>query len=187
MTDLERAVTAIRAGEIVGLPTDTVYGLGVDPHDPSAVQRLFRLKGREANVPLVVLTASLAEASEVGEMTPRARADVDAHWPGALTVVVHSVAVLAPGVGDPVTGTIGVRVPDSPVCRRVLSETGPLAVTSANLSGADPAESADDAQRQFGEAVAVYVPGACPGGRSSTVVDYTREPPVLLRAGPVEV
>jgi tRNA threonylcarbamoyl adenosine modification protein (Sua5/YciO/YrdC/YwlC family) len=187
MDELISAAEAIRAGSVVGVPTDTVYGLAVDPTDQEAVQRVFDLKGRAGDAPLVVLAADIDQAAAIGELDGRALADASEHWPGALTVIVPSRGSLAPGVGHPVTGTIGLRVPDHEVCRRLLEVTGPLAVTSANRSGAAPAVAASEAADVFGPAVVVYVPGTCPGGASSTVVDYTSDPPRIVRPGPVTI
>lgn len=180
------AVAALRAGRVVGVPTDTVYGLAAVPAE-QAVADLYDLKGRPAGRPIALLVASVAQAERVVVLTPSARRLVERHWPGALTVVAPAAVPLPVWVGDPERGTVGVRMPDHDVLLALLAETGPLAVTSANRSGEPPELDDAGARRVFGGAVAGYVPGRCPGGTASTVVDATGPEPVVLRAGPVEV
>jgi tRNA threonylcarbamoyl adenosine modification protein (Sua5/YciO/YrdC/YwlC family) len=184
---IDEALTAIRAGEVVGLPTDTVYGIGVDPLDDDAVRKLFELKGRPENRPLGLLVASVAQASEIGEIQGEAAELGRRHWPGALTLVVTPRVILSDWVGDSQRRTVGIRVPDHAVALELLERAGPLAVTSANHSG-EP-EVLDDiaARRIFGSGVAYYLPGKSPGGTASTVVDATTIPPVVLRQGPVSI
>ena len=184
---IEAAVAAVRAGLIVGLPTDTIYGIGVDPQNDEAVARLFELKGRPTGKPVGVLVASRDQAAELGELSGPARALADRHWPGGLTLIVRPRVVLAEWVGDRQAETVGLRMPDHDVALELLRETGPLAVTSANLSGGE--ETTDDiaARAVLGEAVAIYLPGQSPGGQASTVIDATGSEPVVLRKGPVHI
>jgi L-threonylcarbamoyladenylate synthase len=183
--DVARAAAALRTGAVVGLPTDTVYGLGADPFSRDAVAALFALKGRPAIKPIPLLVASVEHAARIGILAGAALAAAEAHWPGALTVIVRRVAGLPDWVGDPKRDTVGLRVPDHPAARALLAASGPLAVTSANRSGEDPA--ADDAAARaiFGNEVAVYLPGSGSNAAPSTVVDFTRPVPRLLRPGPV--
>ena len=182
---IEAAVEAVRAGEIVGLPTDTVYGVGADPLNETAVARLFDLKGRPKHKPVGLLVASLAQARMIGEIEGLAGELAIVHWPGALTLVVTPRVILANWVGDAQRRTVGVRVPDHPVALELLEACGPLAVTSANRS--EGAEARDDveARSTFGDEVAVYLPGFAPGGEASTVVDATGARLTILRQGPV--
>ena len=182
---IEEAVAAIRAGEIVGLPTDTVYGIGADPLNAGAVARLFELKGRPEHKPVGLLVATVAQAREIGEIDDRAAFLADRHWPGALTLIVTPKVVLADWVGDSQLRTVGIRVPDHPVARELLTETGPLAVTSANESGGPEARNDREARAIFGDRVAVYVEGSSPGGEASTVVDASGAQLTVLRHGPV--
>ena len=184
---IERAVAAIRAEEVVGFPTDTVYGIGVDPLSQPALGRLFELKGRPAYKPVGVLVASVDQAETVGELSGHARRLAREHWPGALTLVVAPKVILANWVGDAQQRTMGVRVPDHPVALEFLHATGPLAVTSANRSGGREALSDVEARAVFGDQVAAYLPGVAPGGEASTVVDATGEKLVILREGPVTI
>lgn len=176
----------IALGGVVGVPTDTVYGLAVDPRSEDAVGRLFELKGRPADRPIALLAASVETAISIVILTPEARRVADRWWPGALTLVLDPVAPLPGWVGHPDTRSVGVRVPDHAELRALLEDTGPLAVTSANLSGDEPALDETDARAVFGAGVDLYMAGKCPGGSASTVVDFTREPPVILRRGPID-
>lgn len=184
---IPRAVEAIRSGRVVGLPTDTVYGLGVDPQSEEAVSLLYELKGRPAQRPVGLLVASIDQAREVGEIEGSAEQLAREHWPGALTLVVNPRVVLADWVGDRVLRTVGIRVPAHPVALELLGETGPLAVTSANLSGEPESLSEADARAIFGDGVAVYLEGTSPRGEASTVVDATGHALVVLRQGPIAI
>jgi tRNA threonylcarbamoyl adenosine modification protein (Sua5/YciO/YrdC/YwlC family) len=185
--DVDAAVAAIREGGIVGLPTDTVYGIGADPLDEAAVGRLFEIKGRPEHKPIGVLVAGIDQARDIGEIEGAALELAREHWPGALTLIVTPKVVLAEWVGDSQTTTLGVRVPDHPVANELLSATGPLAVTSANRSGGPEAMSHSEARALLGSTVDVYVEGVCPGGESSTVLDVRGARPVLLREGPIRI
>lgn len=184
---ITEAVAALADGTIVGMPTDTVYGLAVDPQMPDAVAELYDLKGRPAGKPVGILVASVDQARSMVDLPRWAVALADRHWPGALTLVARPLVVLPDWVGNAQTGTVGVRVPDHPVAQELLATAGPLAVTSANLSGGDECQDDVSARAVFGDAVAVYLAGRCPGGQASTVVDATGATPVVLRPGPVAV
>ena len=181
------ALQAVAAGLVIGLPTDTVYGVAVDPVNPDAVARLFELKGRPAAKPIGLLAASLEQVEEVAEISDKAAELARHHWPGGLTIIVIPKVVMADWVGDAQRRTIGVRVPDHAVAVELLEQSGPLAVTSANLSGGPEAMNDDEARSVFGDRVAVYVRGVAPGGTASTVVDATGDELVVLREGPVRI
>jgi L-threonylcarbamoyladenylate synthase len=184
---IEDAVAAILDGQVVGLPTDTVYGVGVDPFNLDAVERLFELKGRPSHKPVGVLVATVEQAREIGEIADEAARLAEAHWPGALTLIVTPRVVLSDWVGDRQRRTVGVRVPDHPVARELLELSGPLAVTSANESGGRETMNDREARDVFGDRVAVYLEGEAPGGMASTVVDATGSDLAVLRRGPVDV
>jgi tRNA threonylcarbamoyl adenosine modification protein (Sua5/YciO/YrdC/YwlC family) len=185
---LRYAATAIRRGELVVLPTDTVYGVAADAFTPAAVSALLAAKGRGRDMPVPVLVDSRAaldavavDLPEVGERL------VEAFWPGALTIVVRHTAHLAWDLGD-ARGTVAVRMPSGELALELLASTGPLAVSSANRSGEAPAGSAGHARERLGEAVAVYLEaGPCPLGVASTIVDVTGTRPRLLRLGALSV
>ena len=184
---IDAAVEAVRAGEVVGLPTDTVYGIGADPLNEIAVARLFDLKGRPDHKPVGLLVASIGQAKMIGEIEGLAEQLAIAHWPGALTLVVAPRVILANWVGDAQRRTVGVRVPDHPVALELLEACGPLAVTSANRSGGVEARDDVEARSTFGDEVSVYLPGSAPGGEASTVVDVTGARLAVLRQGPIHL
>ena len=179
------AVEAVRNGLVVGLPTDTVYGVGADPLNEDAVAGLFALKGRPERKPVGLLVASIDQAVAVGEIEGWARLLAHEHWPGPLTLVVRPKVILADWVGDRQRMTVGVRVPDHEVALALLSAVGPLAVTSANTSGGPECMNDTEARAVFGDRVSVYLEGESPGGQASTVIDATGARPVVLREGPV--
>ena len=185
MNDYAAAAAGLRAGRIVGVPTDTVYGIAAHPELGTAVAQLFVLKGRLPTKPIGVLVGSLVEAENLGLFTPAARRLAARYWPGPLTLVVRALVSLPEWVGDPLTSTVGIRVPHHPVTQALLEVNGPIAVTSANRSGHLPALDHVAAETEFGNRVAIYLEGRCPGGISSTVVDATGALPAVLRPGPL--
>jgi len=183
--DLAAAAAALGRGSVVGVPTDTVYGLAADPVCREAVALLFSVKGRPVIKPIPILAASLEQAGRVGILEGEGRQTAARKWPGALTLVVRRVPGLPEWIGDPERGSVGIRVPDHPAALALLSETGPLAVTSANRAGSRPAADEAAARAIFGDEVAFYLPGSGAGGDPSTVVDLTGRVPRVLRVGPV--
>jgi L-threonylcarbamoyladenylate synthase len=166
------AVQALARGELVVLPTDTVYGLAARPQLPEATARLFEAKGRSRDLTLPVLLADRDGAGLVGTLDDRARRLAERFWPGPLTLVLNE------------RGTIGVRVPDHDRTRALLAETGPLAVTSANMSGEPTPPDCDGVRSVLGDAVAVYLcDDPRPPGPPSTVLDLTGPDPRVLREG----
>ena len=181
---VDAAVTAIRRGELVVLPTDTVYGIAADAFSPSAVGALLEAKGRGRDMPTPVLVPSVRTLDGLVDVVPQVARDLaDAFWPGALTLVVRHAATLQWDLGD-TKGTVGLRMPLDPVALAVLEQTGPLAVSSANRSGLPPASDAAEAARQLGTAVSVYLDGG-PSGEPvpSTILDLTGDDPKVLRLG----
>ena len=180
------AVEALQRGELVVLPTDTVYGLAADAFSPAAVGELLSAKGRGRDLPVPVLVGSWRTLDGLAaDVTPTARDLVETYWPGGLTLVVRSAPSLSWDLGE-TRGTVAVRMPLQPVTLAVLARTGPLAVSSANRTGLSPAPDAAEAARQLGRAVSVYLDaGVAGGGPPSTIVDLTGERPRLLRAGAV--
>jgi L-threonylcarbamoyladenylate synthase len=184
---MSEAGEALGAGRIVGVPTDTLYGLAADPFQEQALERLYALKDRPAERPVSLLVASLEQAGRVAELTPEVEELAGQHWPGPLTLVLGRSPDLPEWLGNRERDSIGVRVPDHPITLELLEEAGPLAVTSANRSGEEPALSAEDARAIFGSRVALYLPGTSPGGVASTVLDLTVTPFRTLRAGPLQL
>lgn len=182
---IESAIEALRRGEVVGMPTDTLYGLAVDPFREAAVEALSRLKGRGDDKPLAILVASIDQAMSLAEFTDHALDLADQHWPGGLTLVLPRLAQTPSWLGDPSRRTVGLRCPDHPVALKLLAGYGPLAVTSANFTGQPAAGDDVEAEDLFGDSVEVYLRGSAPGGQASTIIDLTAPTPLILRKGPV--
>src|SRR5450631_1948274 len=180
------AVTAVQKGELVVLPTDTVYGIGADAFTPWAVSRLLAAKGRGRNMPPPVLVGTIRAANAlVEEMGPFGQDLVDQFWPGGLTLVCRATPTLAWDLGE-TRGTVAVRMPLHAVALDLLKKTGPMAVSSANTTGNPAATTADQAVEQLGDLVSVYLDGGpCPGGDASTIIDLTGSVPRLLRSGAI--
>ncbi|MGZ4722488.1 L-threonylcarbamoyladenylate synthase [Oryzihumus sp.] len=180
------AALAVQRGQLVVLPTDTVYGIGADAFSPDAVRALLEAKGRgrEMPPPVLVSAATTLDALAVG-VPSYARALVEALWPGPLTIVCRQQPSLQWDLGD-TRGTVAVRMPDHPVALELLSRTGPLAVSSANLTGQPAATDADEAERMLGGRVEVLLDGGpTPGPVPSTIVDVTGPVGRVLRRGAV--
>lgn len=165
---------ALQRGQIVVLPTDTVYGVGADAFQPEAVAAVLAAKGRGRHMPPPVLIPEARTVDGLAREVPDlARVLMEACWPGALTLIVHAQPSLMWDLGE-TYGTVALRVPDHEAARALLSRTGPLAVTSANRTGQPAATTAAQAEEQLGEAVAVYLDaGDSPLGEASTIVDVT--------------
>jgi tRNA threonylcarbamoyl adenosine modification protein (Sua5/YciO/YrdC/YwlC family) len=183
---VEAAIDAVKRGDLVVLPTDTLYGVGADAFKPWAVTALLDAKGRGRQMPPPVLVGSRATLDGlVFDLPIPARQLVEAFWPGALTVIVEHAPSLQWDLGD-LNGTVAVRMPLHPVALEVLRETGPMAVSSANKTGESPALTAEDARGQLGFAVSVYLEaGECADRTPSTIVDVTGDVPRLLRVGAI--
>jgi L-threonylcarbamoyladenylate synthase len=181
---LAAAALAVQRGELVVLPTDTVYGIGADAFEPDAVRRLLAAKGRGRNMPppVLVSAATTLDALAVG-VPSYARVLVEELWPGPLTLVCRQQPSLKWDLGE-TRGTVAVRMPDHEVALELLSRTGPLAVSSANLTGMPAALDADDAESMLGGSVAVILDdGPTPGNEPSTIVDVTGANGRVLRVG----
>lgn len=187
-TGLASAVSAAKGGRLVVMPTDTVYGIGADAFDGDAVAALLAAKGRGRDMPVGVLVGSWHTIDGlVYSVPPSARELIQAFWPGALSLVVRHAPSLQWDLGNS-AGTVMLRMPLHPVAIELLREVGPMAVSSANISGSPAAVTAQDARTQLGERVEVYLDaGPSPQGAASTIVDLTGESPRVLREGPVGV
>lgn len=185
---IEDACEAVHRGEIVGLPTDTVYGLGIDPRNPAAYELLYAVKRRRPDKAIPILVADAVQAAEIVEVSELGRRLMDRHWPGGLTIVQRRRRDVPVHIGDPVTATVAVRAPAETTAHALLVQCGPLAVTSANLSGEPARLDAAEAERALGTTVAVYLRGEdAPQGVASTVVDATGDQPLVLRRGAVDI
>ncbi|HEV7934691.1 MAG TPA: L-threonylcarbamoyladenylate synthase [Actinomadura sp.] len=183
---IAEAAAAVRRGDLVVLPTDTVYGVGCDAFTPTAVTALLAAKGRGRDMPPPVLVGSVrAGAALVEDLGTYGQDLIDEFWPGALTIVCRANPNLSWDLGD-AKGTVAVRMPLDQIALELLRETGPMAVSSANLSGGEAARSAGDAEKQLGEAVSVYLDAGPSGkGEASSIIDLTGPVPRLLRAGAI--
>ena len=180
------AVQRLRAGGIVAVPTDTVYGIAADMALPDAIVRLFAAKRRPPEKAVAVLLADLAQAEAIAWLRPPAKTLGERFWPGGITLVLP----LLPGVRLPAelagAGTIGVRIPDHEAPRALARALGPLPTTSANLSGGSDATDAAEVAATLGDAIALVIDGGpIRGGPASTVVDCTSQRPRILREGAI--
>lgn len=183
---VEQAAQVVRDGRVIVLPTDTVYGVGADAFDQVAVAMVLAAKHRGREMPPPVLVPSTRTVDGLATEVPMyAKILIRQFWPGALTIIVRAQTSLAWDLGE-TNGTVALRMPDDLLTLQVLTEVGPMAVTSANVTGQPPATTAQEAQDQLGGAVALYLDG---GPRTdslaSTIVDCTGEEPVVLRHGAI--
>jgi len=179
-------VSLLRAGGVIAFPTDTAYGLAADPFSETAVDRIFRIKGRPDTKPILLLVDSVRMAESVIHPSDVFYRVVEAFWPGSLTIIMHAVASLPANVSAG-TNTVGVRWPIAAFATGLVSRLGrPVTATSANRSGMPSPVTAEEVQRQLGDSIDALVDGGVlPSSGGSTLLDLTADLPVLLREGPV--
>ena len=184
---LTSAAHCVASGQLVVLPTDTVYGVGADAFDTAAINDLLAAKGRGRDMPVPVLVGSWTTIEGLTSSVSQRTWDlIEAFWPGGLTLVVEEAPSLAWDLGD-ARGTVAIRMPLHPVAIELLEQTGPMGVSSANRSGQPAALTAAEAQDQLGDEIAVYLDGGrAKTGVASTIVDVTGEVPRVLRAGAID-
>ena len=185
--DLVPAISALHSGGVVAFPTETFYGLAVDPRSALAVKKIFELKRRAADQPLPLIAAGIDQVIDhVGTMTPLAERLASRGWPGPLTLIIPASSQLCDDVHLS-TGKIAVRVPADAIARALARGAGhAITSTSANVSGEPPAATGDQVLRSFGEGIDVLIDsGPTPAGLPSTIVDVSGDAPVLVRAGVV--
>jgi L-threonylcarbamoyladenylate synthase len=182
------AVAAVLKGDLLVLPTDTVYGIGADAFRPAAVAGLLAAKGRGRDMPPPVLVGSVRAASAlVEDLGPYGQELIDEFWPGGLTLICRASRSLKWDLGE-TKGTVAVRMPQDQVALDLLAQTGPMAVSSANLTGLPAATTAEGAREQLGDLVDVYLDGGtCETDVPSSIVDLTGDMPRLLRGGAVSI
>jgi len=185
---LAAAVGAVRRGLLVVLPTDTVYGIGVDAFDADGVQRLLDAKGRGRDMPPPVLVSATTTLEALASDLPGwVEGLIEHFWPGPLTIVCRQQPSLRWDLGE-TRGTVAVRMPDDEAALELLGRTGPLAVSSANVTGEPAATDADEAEQMLGDSVEVVLDdGPSPGTTASTILDCTGKRPRILRAGALTV
>ena len=186
--NIRRAAAAVRAGELVVIPTETVYGVAARAETPAAMAKLYAAKGREESKRVALFADGIEAVRRAGgRVEPLAEKLAAAFWPGPLTLILAAPPSLHVDLGDR-GDTIAVRVPDHDFTRELLRRTGPLAVSSANVSGQEAALTASDAAEQLDDAVSVYLDaGPTSGPAPSTIVDLSGPTPRLLRAGRLSV
>jgi tRNA threonylcarbamoyl adenosine modification protein (Sua5/YciO/YrdC/YwlC family) len=182
MATVDEVVTAIAHGGVVAVPTDTVYGLVCDPRSAAAVDRVYAIKQRPADLELTLLAAALDDVDDAVILDDTARTLAVRFWPGPLSIVapLRARSLAIPRSGD----TLSVRIPDHPLLLEVLRRTGPLASTSANRHGEPPAADAASAVVALGDDI-VVLDGGTAAGLASTIIDCSRTPPRVLRTGPI--
>ena len=179
--------SVLNSGGVIAFPTDTFYGLGADPFNPDALAKIFRIKQRPADKPLLALIHTLGQLEDLTqEVTDNARKLMEHFWPGPLTLIFKA----APGLPDTLTagtGTIGIRLPSHLSIHKLLEKLNrPLTAPSANISGTGELRTAQEVERALGDKIDLIVDGGpAPGGKPSTVLDTTTNPPTLLREGAV--
>jgi L-threonylcarbamoyladenylate synthase len=184
LSGMRLARMAIGRGDLVVMPTDTVYGLAADAFNPTAVQKLIDAKGRTRQSPPPVLIPGIPTLDALAESVPaEVRSLVERFWPGALTIILPAQSSLQWDLGE-TRGTVALRMPSNRIALELLSETGPLAVSSANLTGEPAATTAAAAEAMLGESVSVYLDDGDGGSVSSTIVDAT---PLLLPDGKLRI
>ena len=182
---LEPYADLIKAGEVVAFPTETVYGLGADALNPLAIKKVFEIKGRPADNPLIIHVSTREEAFELAQNVPeKARMLMDHFWPGPLTLVLPGVARI-PDIATAGLETVALRMPDHPLALELLRLTGPLVAPSANKSGRPSPTKPEHVREDFGDDIAVIDGGATRVGLESTVLDCSRTPWQILRPGAV--
>ena len=183
---IDRAVEVLRNGGVVAYPTDTLYGLAVDPRSAAAVARLFALKGRDASSAIPLIAGSLEQARDAGEFSDEHLRLAKSFWPGPLTIVLPAAAVIARqllGAGS----TVALRVPAHPTAQALAGRHGfCITSTSANRSGEPAATTAQQVSNELMTGIDLVLDGGpSPGGEPSTIVDVTGDRPRLVRAGAI--
>ena len=182
---LHKSIVSLKKGNVIGLPTETVYGIGADPFSQTAVDKIFSLKERSEKKPLSILISSFHEIQELN-VTTSIPDVVELYWPGPLTIIVETSNDFANGVGTKEPSSIGVRVPENELAINLLKQTGPLAVTSANISGEEDFTSDEQVRAAFGDEISHYLSGESLHGNGSTVVDLRVDGGEVLRQGPLK-
>lgn len=184
---LRPAVHAIETGGIVAFPTDTLYGLAVDPRSANAIAKLFGAKRRTADQPIPLIISDLAEIATAGRLTALGAKLASQFWPGPLSLIIPASSGLSPSVHLS-TGSVAVRIPNHDTARALARGVGhAITATSANISGSPAALNADEVVRDLADRIDVLVDdGPAPGGPASTIVDVMGTEPKLVRAGAIE-
>ena len=184
---IKTAVDTLKKGGVIAFPTDTVYGIGADPFQSAAIQKLYTIKGRPKNKPIPILVGCYQDVENIAQNLPEIFFQLATQfWPGALTLIVE-----AKGLPTPITAggnTVGLRMPDHPIALKILQRFGPIATTSANKSDKAPATSKSEIEGELGNLVDLIIDGGTTNtGTSSTVIDLIKTPPKVLRQGEIHI
>ena len=184
---ISRAVEIVQSGGVIAFPTDTVYGIGVSAFNEEAIEKLYQVKGRSYQKAIPIL---VSDQEELTRITPpldqNVKAIIQRFWPGALTLIIPLLKGMPENLSP--TQTIGVRIPDFKLTRELLSHTGPLAATSANISGGEITLTAEEVAENLGGMIDLILDGGkTPGGVPSTVLDCTQAELIILREGPISL
>ncbi|MCK4801699.1 MAG: threonylcarbamoyl-AMP synthase [Anaerolineales bacterium] len=184
---ISRAVEIVQSGGVIAFPTDTVYGIGVSAFNEEAIEKLYQVKGRSYQKAIPIL---VSDQEELTRITPpldqNVKAIIQRFWPGAITLIIPLLKGMPENLSP--TQTIGVRIPDFKLTRELLSHTGPLAATSANISGGESTLTAEEVAENLGGMIDLILDGGkTPGGVPSTVLDCTQAEPIILREGPISL
>jgi L-threonylcarbamoyladenylate synthase len=185
-TLLQKAINAAQDGKLIIYPTDTQYALGCTLTHPQTIQHLFNLKKRPNTLALPIAVATIKDISTIATITPLQKQVAHTFLPGPLTMVLPKKPIV-PSEVTASGNTLAIRIPNHPITLQLLHKTGPLIITSANIHGQKPYEDIHDIQNQFGEEIAVYLPGGILNQPPSTIIDFTHTPPQLLRSGPISL
>jgi len=184
--EIKEGIKILQKGGVIAYPTDTVYGLGADAFNPTAVERIYEIKNRPKYQQFPLLIADVKQLTALAEPIPEiAWFLAGRFWPGGLTLVLSKKDSVSAYLAS--RSTIAVRIPNHPVCQALIQHLrNPLIGTSANISGQPAALTADEVGQQLGGKIDLIINGGqCPGGRESTIVDITHEPPIILRQGTI--
>lgn len=182
---LEKTAAILLNGGVAAVPTDTVYGFAALVHDEAAIARLYKIKERDQRKSIAVLLGDADQAHQVAHAFPeKAQRLAGKYWPGALTIIIRKKAGLPPDLTS--NDLVGLRIPDHEWTRELIRRTGPLAVTSANISGQPPAKSIEEFSEELGPQLDIIIDGGpSSGGIPSSVINCDSEPPVILREGAI--
>lgn len=184
---ISRAVEIVQSGGVIAFPTDTVYGIGVSAFNEMAIEKLYQVKGRSYQKAIPIL---VSDQEELTRITPpldqNVKAIIQRFWPGAITLIIPLLKGMPENLSP--TQTVGVRIPDFKLTRELLSHTGPLAATSANISGGESTLTAEEVAENLGGMIDLILDGGkTPGGVPSTVLDCTQAELIILREGPISL
>lgn len=185
--DIQDAVKKLKNGEVIGFPTETVYGIGTLITNTTVLKEIYKIKGRAKEKPLQILISDINQINRlVKEIPKKARAIIQKHFPGSITLLLFKSDVVPASITRG-SDKVGIRMPNHKLMLELLNICGPIAATSANKSGDTPAINAKEVSEKLPEIEFILDGGPCPIGISSTVADATEDPPKILRQGTIKL